>query len=134
MTTTTDAPTMTTKSRVVLPSYQSDDPEAQRIAREIDALGLPDYVREIRMELNNDWMGEAGIFLYVIIEDSAYEGKPRLRDINGPIDDIITELIHRKGGGKFLYPSFRPVSEQAWVDAEESKDAAKLARRRRRHS
>lgn len=88
------------------------DPDAERIAREIEALPLPDDVIEIRLELNDDWIGEPAVFLCVV----AREGMPHIGSslwttFTRPIDEALTEAMLRYGGNRFPYIAFRAAQD-----------------------
>ncbi len=51
------------KTKVVLPPHRQGDPEARRIAAGIEAVELPPYVAEVRVELGEYWPGEPDMTL-----------------------------------------------------------------------
>ncbi|MBC8143584.1 MAG: hypothetical protein H7Y38_19305 [Armatimonadetes bacterium] len=114
--------------RTVIAPYQKDDAEAQQIARDIDAVPLPPYVAEIRLRLDDDWLGNPGVFLYVIAEDEAFEKAKRISEVTVPVDHPLTQMLFAKANGRFPFISFRSVGEQRELDEED----AKPAKRRRR--
>jgi len=85
--------------------------ELERIKDAVEQLQLPDYVRDVKYKLRDDWTGEPAVSIFVILDDAEVEKEsfgPNSIDIGNQIFDAVMAL----GTERWPFVRFRSESEE----------------------
>lgn len=94
-----------------------DAAEVAAIREALDALPLPDTVREYRGSLRPDSEGEPGVYILFLMDDRLDE-KAFLSEVSRITDPAMSAILDAPGTERLPYPRYRYFSEQSEIDSD----------------
>lgn len=93
--------------------------EQKQIETALGTVERPSFVTEIRHALDNDWSGDPGVWIWVILRDDV-AGSPQIVEQTQPVRSAIVQALRDAGISRWPYLRFRGQSEQAELDRAEA--------------
>ena len=93
--------------------------EQERIETVLANVERPSFVKEIRFTLDNDWAGDPGVFIWVILQDDIAASREILK-YTTPIRSAIAQALRAAEIDRWPYVHIRGASEQTELDRTEA--------------
>lgn len=93
--------------------------EQEQIESVLASFDCPPYVTELRYKLDNDWSGDPGVWIWVILRDDIADSAD-LRKYTRPVTSDLAQAVHNAGIDRWPYVHIRGQSEQAELDEAEA--------------